>query len=108
MCLALEASSFRSMVVHLIDFEKNNIQFKSLTDTIDTTTANGRFFFHMMSAFTELKKELIKEQTQVGLSSARGRGKLGGRPIIHPTDKKEIAYQMVMENNQNVTEIKIS
>ena len=58
-----------------------------------------------MSAFAELEKELIKERTQVGLSSARGRGKLGGRPTIHTNDKKEIAYQMVMENNQNVTEI---
>ena len=58
-----------------------------------------------MSAFAELEKELIKERTQVGLSSARGRGKLGGRPTIHANDKKKIAYQMVMENNQNITEI---
>ena len=55
-----------------------------------------------MSAFAELEKELIKERTQVGLSSARGRGKLGGRPTIHANDKKEIAYQMVMENNQKL------
>ena len=95
----------KQLVELIDDFEKNNIQFKSLTDTIDTTTANGRFFFHIMSAFAELEKELIKERTQVGLSSARGRGKLGGRPTIHANDKKEIAYQMVMENNQNVTEI---
>ena len=30
---------------------------------------------------------------------------MGGRPSIHKTDKKEIAYQMVMENNQTVGEI---
>ena len=58
-----------------------------------------------MSAFSELERELIKERTQIGLSSARSRGRLGGRPSTHQQDKKEIAYQMVMENNQTVSEI---
>ena len=52
----------KQLVELIDDFEKNNIQFKSLTDTIDTTTPNGRFFFHIMSAFAELEKELIKER----------------------------------------------
>tara|TARA_B100000427_G_C15498308_1_gene590845 strand:+ start:766 stop:930 length:165 start_codon:yes stop_codon:yes gene_type:complete len=30
---------------------------------------------------------------------------LGGRPSVHKTNKKEIAYQMVMENNQAVEAI---
>ena len=58
-----------------------------------------------MSAFSELERELIRERTRIGLSSARSRGRLGGRPETHGEDKKEIAYQMVMENNQTVAEI---
>tara|TARA_A100001035_G_scaffold193857_1_gene155025 strand:- start:1582 stop:2190 length:609 start_codon:yes stop_codon:yes gene_type:complete len=93
-------------LVELMDwFTEQEIQFKSLQDGIDTTTANGRFFFHIMSAFSELERELIRERTQVGLSSARRRGRLGGRPETHGEDKKEIAYQMVMESHQTVAEI---
>ena len=78
-------------------FEKKGIQFKSIEDSIDTKTANGRFFFHIISAFSELERELIRERRKVGLTAARSRGKLGGRPELHEKDKKEIAYQMVME-----------
>ena len=93
-------------LVELMDwFTEQEIQFKSIQDGIDTTTANGRFFFHIMSGFSELERELIRERTQVGLTSARSRGRLGGRPSVHKTDKKEIVYQMVMENNQTVGEI---
>ena len=95
----------KQLVELIYEFQEKGIQFKSIHDTIDTTTANGRFFFHIMSAFSELERELIRERTQIGLSSARSRGRLGGRPETHGEDKKEIAYQMVMENNQTVAEI---
>ena len=93
----------KQLVDLIDDFQKQGVQFKSINDAIDTTTANGRFFFHIMSS--ELERELIQERTQVGLTSARSRGRLGGRPHVHKADKKEIAYQMVMENNQTVGEI---
>ena len=94
-------------LVSLIEqFQEKGIQFKSIKDTIDTATPNGRFFFHIMSAFSELERELIKERTQSGLSAARARGKQGGRPTLHNQDKKEIAYQMVMEKpHKTVSEI---
>ena len=62
------------------------------THNIDTGSANGKFFFHIMSSFSELERELIRERTHIGLSSARARGKVGGRPETHQQDKKEIAY----------------
>lgn len=95
----------KQLVDLIDDFQKKGVQFKSIQDGIDTTTANGRFFFHIMSGFAELERELIRERTQIGLDSARSRGRLGGRPETHHEDKKEIAYQMVMENHQTVAEI---
>ena len=94
-------------LVSLIEqFQEKGIQFKSIKDTIDTATPNGRFFFHIMSAFSELERELIRERTQSGLSAARARGKQGGRPTLHNQGKKEIAYQMVMEKpHKTVSEI---
>src|SRR5882672_11339514 len=47
---------------------------------IDTTTANGRLAFGIFAAFAEFERELIRERTIAGLSSARARGRNGGRP----------------------------
>ncbi len=62
------------------DLSKNNIHFESLNDSINTTTSQGRFTFHLFSSLAEFERELIRERTQAGLSSARKRGRLGGRP----------------------------
>lgn len=43
----------------------------SLTDAIDTGTASGRFFFHVMASLAEMERELTIERTQAGLRVAR-------------------------------------
>jgi DNA invertase Pin-like site-specific DNA recombinase len=55
------------------------VQFKSLTDTIDTSSASGRFFFHVMASLTEMERELTIERTRAGLEVARRLGRKGGR-----------------------------
>jgi DNA invertase Pin-like site-specific DNA recombinase len=55
------------------------VQFKSLTDAIDTGTASGRFFFHVMASLAEMERELTIERTQAGLRVARQLGRTGGR-----------------------------
>ena len=68
-------------LVELIEtFKTRGIHFKCLDDPIDTTSSTGTFFFHVMGAFAELEKNLIRERTSVGLSAARKRGRTGGRP----------------------------
>ena len=70
-------------VKHLVDLvgelHKRGVQFKSLTDAIDTGTASGRFFFHVMASLAEMERELTVERTQAGLKVARQLGRTGGR-----------------------------
>ena len=70
-------------VKHLVDLvselHKRGVQFKSLTDAIDTGTASGRFFFHVMASLAEMERELTIERTQAGLKVARQLGRTGGR-----------------------------
>ncbi len=70
-------------VKHLVDLvgelHKQGIQFKSLTDSIDTGTASGRFFFHVMASLAEMERELTIERTHAGLEIARQLGRKGGR-----------------------------
>ena len=46
------------------------VQFKSLTDPIDTGTPSGHFFFHVMVSLAEMERELIVERTRAGLDIA--------------------------------------
>src|ERR1700712_3336049 len=70
-------------VKHLVDLvgelHKQGVQFKSLTDVIDTGTASGRFFFHVMASLAEMERELTIERTRAGVDVARKLGRKGGR-----------------------------
>lgn len=71
--------SMRHLVVLVEDLRECAINFRSLTDSIDTSTLMGRFFFHVMGALAEMERELIIERTQAGLAAARAEGRTGGR-----------------------------
>ncbi len=59
---------------------EKKIGLQSLHDPIDTTTAQGRLSFNLFASLAEFERDLIRERTQAGLSSARARGRNGGRP----------------------------
>ena len=67
---------------HLLEtvtgLEDREIGFRSLTESIDTTTTTGRLVFHLFGALCQFERDLIRERTQAGLQAARGRQ--GGRP----------------------------
>lgn len=72
----------RSMV-ELMEIVNNladwGVGFVSLTEHIDTTTASGKFTFHLFSALAEFERNTIRERTMAGLEAARARGRVGGR-----------------------------
>lgn len=71
--------SMRHLVVLVEELRERNINFRSLTDSIDTSTPMGRFFFHVMGALAEMERELIVERTRAGLAAAKAEGRIGGR-----------------------------
>lgn len=71
--------SVKGLVELVATLQGLGVQFRSLTDGIDTGSAAGRFFFHVMAALAEMERDLIRERTNAGLKAARARGRLGGR-----------------------------
>ncbi len=59
---------------------KKGIGFKSLKETIDTTTSTGKLVFHIFAALAEFERDIIHERTRAGLDAARARGRSGGAP----------------------------
>lgn len=76
--------SLGALISLLGEFQANGVEFKSLTDGIDTTTTGGRLVFHIMGALAEFERDLISERTKAGLDAARKRGKkLGRKPALN-------------------------
>ena len=64
------------------ELEKLGVTFISLKERFDTSTAAGRFIFHVFASLTQFDRELIRERTKAGLAAARARGRMGGRVRI--------------------------
>ena len=86
--------SVRSLVNWVKELEEQGIQFRSLTENIDTTTPQGRFFFHIMASLAEMERDLIRERTKAGLAAARKRGRIGGRKPKMTESKKAAAKKL--------------
>ena len=85
----------KGLVDFVADLQVRGVQFRSLTDGIDTTTPAGRFFFHVMASLAEMERELIAERTTAGLAAARKRGRMGGRKRRMTPGKVESARQLL-------------
>lgn len=79
--------TMRGPVELVADLAQRKIEFRSLSDGIDTTTTMGRFTFHLLGAIAEMERDLIRERTNAGLAAARARGRKGGRKVV--PDAKE-------------------
>lgn len=92
---------------HLIElaeyYEKQGVALRSLQNNIDTTTAQGKFFFTIMAACAQLERELIVERTRAGLDAARARGRHGGRKAKLSEADKEIVRVVMRQSTPNVT-----
>ncbi len=83
---------------HLIDtvaiLEERGVGFRSLQESIDTTSPGGRLIFHVFAALAEFERDLIRERTHAGLAAARARGRKGGRPVVMTAEKLAVAREM--------------
>jgi len=72
--------SLSDLVKIIGDLEQGGVTFESLGEKIDTGSASGKLQFHVFAALAEFERNLIRERTNAGLSAARARGRVGGRP----------------------------
>jgi DNA invertase Pin-like site-specific DNA recombinase len=81
------ARSLKQLIETVEGLEKRGVGFRSLTENIDTTTAGGTLVFHIFGSLAQFERSIIRERTCAGLSAARSRGRIGGRPpALTPKD----------------------
>jgi len=74
------ARSLKHLIEIINDLQSHEIGFKSLQENVDTTSSGGKLVFHIFAALARFERELIQERTRTGLTAARARGRVGGRP----------------------------
>lgn len=85
---------FARSVSHLLraleDFRALDIEFVSLSESVDTSTPTGKMVFTVLGAVAELERCLIAERVKAGLRNAVAKGKKLGRPRVQ-VDTAKIA-----------------
>ena len=99
------ARSIKQLIDTIESLRVRGIGFRSLTEALDTTTAQGRLVFHMFGALAEFERSLIRERTQAGLSAAKRAGRTGGRPPKLTDEDIEAARAMLTNPDIGVASV---
>lgn len=99
--------SVRHLIDVVEDLRQRGVGFKSICDgAIDTTTASGELIFHIFTALAQFERRLIQERTRAGLTAARARGRLGGRPSMEANDPRiKTAKSLHADKNMPIADI---
>ncbi len=100
--------SIRDLINLVNEIQDKGAGLKSLNDSIDTTTPQGKLTFHLFASLAEFERDIIRERTKAGLEAARARGRKGGRPkglSKEAQDKAMVAETLYKQGEMSVTEI---
>jgi DNA invertase Pin-like site-specific DNA recombinase len=85
--------------------QSRGVEFKSLTENMDTTTPGGVLIFNVFAAMAQFERDLIRERTNAGLQAARARGHRGGRPSKLNAKQRERIRELYQGRTLTVQEI---
>jgi DNA invertase Pin-like site-specific DNA recombinase len=67
------------------DLNARGVEFRSLSESLDTSSPAGRLLLHVLASMAEFERSLISERTRAGMAAARARGsRIGRRPAMTP------------------------
>ena len=93
--------SMQNLVDLMTMFDERGVQFRSLTESIDTSTPGGTLVFNIFGSLAQFERDLIRERTRAGLEAARARGRKGGRPA--KLDERQVREVRRLYESRTVT-----
>ena len=87
------------------DLKQKGVDFASVQDGFDTSTASGKMVFSVIGAMAEYERNLMRERTMAGLAAARARGRMGGRPKSLDEGQVRVAITLANEGELTIKEI---
>jgi DNA invertase Pin-like site-specific DNA recombinase len=96
--------SLRDLILIMDKIAAAHGGFRSLTESVDTTTPAGRMLMQILGSFAEFERSMIRERTRAGLDAARSQGRLGGRkPKLKPEQIAEVR-KMVLSGRKSAAD----
>lgn len=93
-------------VLSTIDaLNKAGIEFRSLTENLETTSSSGRFFLQVTAAICEIESSTLRERVRAGLQASRDRGTKLGRPAVLVAEKRAMAESLLRDGAMSVPQI---
>lgn len=99
------ARSLKELIELVNALEERGVEFRSLRESLDTTTPGGKLVFHVFGSVAEFERDIIRERTMAGLEAARARGRKGGRKPAMDEKQKDIARRMLADPQTTVGEV---
>ena len=96
-------------LIHLVDLveglSQKEVEFRSLTESIDTSSAGGRLVFHIMAALAEFERALISERTRAGMLAVQQKGRRVGRPPALNDVERDAVISAVVKNGEQLSAV---
>ena len=93
--------NMQNLVDLMVTFDERGVRFRSLTESMDTSTPGGAPVFNIFGSLAQFERDLIRERTRAGLEAARARGRKGGRPA--KLDGKQVREVRRLYGSKTVT-----
>jgi DNA invertase Pin-like site-specific DNA recombinase len=100
--------NLKHLVNTIQDLSERGIGFQVITGqgaNIDTSNPSGKLVFGIFAALAEFERELIRERTLAGLTSARARGRKGGRKFQLTKSQVRLAQVSMKNRDTHISEL---
>ncbi|MDQ1184196.1 recombinase family protein [Agrobacterium larrymoorei] len=84
------------------DLNERGVEFRSLSESLDTSTPGGRLLLHVLASMAEFERSLISERTKAGMAAARSRGSQIGRRPAMTDDQRRDAREAIANGSTSV------
>ena len=84
------------------DLNERGVEFRSLSESLDTSTPGGRLLLHVLASMAEFERSLISERTKAGMAAARSRGSRIGRRPAMTDDQRRDAREAIANGSTSV------
>ena len=89
--------SLRNLLELVEKLKERKVGFRSLQESMDTSTSGGNLIFQVFGALAEFERNIIRDRTNAGLAAARARGRTGGRPKKLDEQQRELVIRLYKE-----------
>lgn len=96
--------TMRDLLEKVAALEAEGVGFRSITESIDTTTPGGRLLFHVMGALAQFERDLVVERTRDGMAAAKARGVQVGKPLWFTAQRRK-EFERRYRKGESVREI---